>query len=550
MAYPKGLDSPPGGPSVIPGFEWGWAGEMAKDGKNVVNLDALIPRADLFEQSAPGTLDRNIRITDLEPSVTYDLLRKPDFQRETANWTPQQVVGLIQTFCESDIIPAIILWEGGTRLFVVDGAHRLSALIGWVQNDFGAGNRSLQLFGGKIPEHQRAMHDQTVALVRDSVGPWAEYKAQRGTSSLRTLPVQWIEGRTASQAAKAFIRINQGGTHIDSLETRILQAARSGLSIATRAIARGGSGHAYWEHFANDEAKHRSPVLGGEVYKLLYEPRLETPLKTVEVPLAGSGYGVPVLRLAFDLVAIANDLPIADSTRKAKATDPQLADDQAGTETLAYLRRAKRTVQTILSNQSFSLGLHPALYCYTSNGNFQPAALLNIVAWVKKLDSAGRLDRFRKVRGDLEDMILAHPNIVKPAVNKLGTGTRNRSSALSLLDRAVDLLANGESQEQVWTKLLEEFPRLAIQEAELEEGEGVGRKFSSGAKNAVSLDDLGNVPRCPICRGLLHPNGKQLDHKQKRADGGSSHSKNGRWVHPVCNSNRDKDELNAAKAGA
>ncbi len=277
--------------------EWGWAGEMAQNGKNAVYLDALIARADLFEQSMPGKLDRNIRITDLEPGITYNLLRKPDFQRETANWTPTQVARLIQTFSESDIIPAIILWENGTSLFVVDGAHRLSALIGWVQSDFGAGSKSLQMFGGNIPEVQRAMHDQTLALVRDSVGLWPDYKAQHGISSLRTLDVQWIEGRTAAQAAKAFIRINQGGTQIDTLETRILQAGRSGLSIATRAIARGGAGHAYWDHFSNHEAKNKSPVLGEQIHKLLYEPRLETPLKTVEVPLAGAGYGVAVLRL-------------------------------------------------------------------------------------------------------------------------------------------------------------------------------------------------------------------------------------------------------------
>ena len=525
------------------------AEDMAWDGKNVLNLDALIPRADLFEQSAPGKLDHNIRITDLEPGVTYNLLRKPDFQRETANWNPAQVVGLIETFCESDIIPAIILWENGTSLFVVDGAHRLSALIGWVQNDFGAGERSVRMFRGKIPEPQRAMHDQTVALLQQSVGLWVDYKAKNGISSLRTLPVQWIEGRTASQAAKAFIRINQGGTQIDALETRILQAARSGLSIAARAIARGGSGHPYWDHFSDDEAKRRSPAIGEEVFKLLYEPRLEMPLKTVEIPLGGSGYGVGVLRLAFDLVAIANGLSVADSTRKAKATDPQLADDDTGSLTLSYLRRAKRIVQLVLSNQPHSVGLHPGLYCYTSNGKFQPAALLNIVAWVVKLDSTGRLDQFRKVRGDFEDLILDHPSLVKPAVNKLGTGTRNRPNALSVLDRVVALLAAGRDKDQTWATLVSEFPRLAADETGLEEGDGSGRRFSHGAKNAVSLADLRSVARCPLCRGLLHPNGKVLDHKHKKADGGSSHSDNGRWVHPICNSNREKDEASANQAG-
>ena len=250
--------------------------------------------------------------------------------------------------------------------------------------------------------------------------------------------------------------------------------------------------------------------------------------------------------MAFDLVAIANKLPVADSTRKGKETDEQLLNDEIGEQTLNYLKRTKKVIQYVLSNQAFSLGLHPALYCYTSNGNFQSAALLNIVAWALSLETTGRLDRFRKVRGEFESMILEHPDIVKPAVNKLGTGTRNRRKALNILDRTVDLLAEGKSQASSWEVLKGEFPRLAAPDVEPEEDEGLGRKFSSSAKNAVSLDDLKHVSRCPLCRGLLHPNGKVVDHSTKKADGGSSHSRNGRWVHPICNSNRDKDGAAAA----
>jgi hypothetical protein len=109
--------------------------------RNQVNLDALIPRADLFEITDPVIADsRAIRITDLKPGLIYDLLRKPDFQRETANWSPQQVARLIETFSKADIIPAIILWQNAGRIFVVDGAHRLSALVAWVRNDYGAGD--------------------------------------------------------------------------------------------------------------------------------------------------------------------------------------------------------------------------------------------------------------------------------------------------------------------------------------------------------------------------------------------------------------------------
>lgn len=90
--------------------------------RNQVNLDALIPRADLFEITDPVIADsRAIRITDLKAGLIYDLLRKPDFQRETANWSPQQVARLIETFSKADIIPAIILWQNAGRIFVVDG---------------------------------------------------------------------------------------------------------------------------------------------------------------------------------------------------------------------------------------------------------------------------------------------------------------------------------------------------------------------------------------------------------------------------------------------
>ena len=59
--------------------------EMARNERNVVNLDALIPRADLLGTQTPVILDyREMRVGDLEPCATYDQLRKPDFQRETA----------------------------------------------------------------------------------------------------------------------------------------------------------------------------------------------------------------------------------------------------------------------------------------------------------------------------------------------------------------------------------------------------------------------------------------------------------------------------------
>ena len=302
---------------------WDEGDEMAASGRNLVNLDALIPRSDLFGDDPPVILsNRSIRISDLEECAFYDQFRKPDFQRETANWTPPQVTSL-RTFAESDIIPSVIFWQNGPHIFVIDGAHRLSALIAWVRDDYGSGKLSRNVFKDAIPAHQLEMHRQTQALVKDQVGTYADLKAGVGIFGLKELSAQWIEKSTALQAGEAFIRINQAGTPIDHLEVRILRAPRAALSLT-----------ALHKHLMPDE----------------------------------------------------------------------------------------------------------------------------------------------------------------------------------------------------------------IEEAEEGEKGHPGERFSTKTKSAVTLDDLSGVPRCPLCGGLLHPSAMALDHTQERSRGGSSTKGNARYVHPVCNSNREKDK--------
>lgn len=113
---------------------------------------------------------------------------------------------------------------------------------------------------------------------------------------------------------------------------------------------------------------------------------------------------------------------------------------------------------------------------------------------------------------------------------------------LDLLDRAVALLAKTDDTNKVWETLKEEFPTLRAEETDaMPEEAAPGLDFSAGAKSALTYGDLASAPRCELCDGLLHINGKVVDHVEKKAEGGGSSSTNGRWVHPICNSNRDKD---------
>lgn len=324
------------------------------------------------------------------------------------------------------------------------------------------------------------------------------------------------------------------------MEVRILKAKRSALSVATRIISRGGAGHEYWNHFTDAAARAAAPKLGADIYKALYSPALEVPIKSAEVPLAGFGYGPSVLKFAFDLVGLVNKLPVPDSTRN-KPSDESLPEDNIGKQTVTYLRSVKKAVNLILSNDKSSLGLHPALYFYTAGGAFQPAALHNTLSWIMDLESRGKLNSFVRVRGLFEKVLLNHPVVVKPAAHKLGSGDRTRSKMVSILSRLLDLLVANPDTEIAWQQLCTDFPHLKTDEEDENESASRGKpagKFSRGAKNAAQFLELANVSKCGLCGGLLHRNGKVVDHEIERSLGGSSSSSNARWVHPICTSNR------------
>lgn len=110
-----------------------------------LNLDALIPREDfeVLEQQVHVPTTDSLQIQQLEKkSFFYPVLRKPDFQRETSDWTVDKVGDFIVSFLDGDLIPATILWRSSSFIFVIDGAHRLSALLSWVNDDYGDGNLS------------------------------------------------------------------------------------------------------------------------------------------------------------------------------------------------------------------------------------------------------------------------------------------------------------------------------------------------------------------------------------------------------------------------
>ncbi|HJW96271.1 MAG TPA: DUF262 domain-containing protein [Thermoanaerobaculia bacterium] len=235
------------------------------------NLDALIPRED-FEVLDEGSPDHSLRdtidIAALEKGqFFYESLRKPDFQRETANWPPEKVQEFVRTFLDGDLVPAVILWKSKGNTFVIDGAHRLSALIAWVNDDYGDGILSVPFFGNRIVSEQKKVADQTRVLIKSTLGSYADYRAaaknpdptkpdiiarakRLGSNSLK---LQWVTGNSR-KAEYSFFKINQSATLIDPTELAIIKARHKPNALAARALMRAGTGHKYWSEFPENDA--------------------------------------------------------------------------------------------------------------------------------------------------------------------------------------------------------------------------------------------------------------------------------------------------------
>jgi hypothetical protein len=270
--------------------------------KDLVNLDAMIVREDFAAQNnADQTYDmvQSISLRDFTPgALVGPNLRKPDFQRETNHWTPAQVLSLLECFVDGDLIPSVILWKSPANIFVVDGGHRLSVLKAWVEDDYGDGPISYAFFGKDIPKSQKKVAEKTRKLINEKIGSFkhvqsklmqpdleSEEKRKLNAVISRALSIQWVNG-DAEKAESSFFKINTEGTPLDDIEELLLKTRKKPISIAARAIMRAGTGHKYWSAFSQKakeiEEKART------IHRLMFEPELDTPIKTLDMPLGGA----------------------------------------------------------------------------------------------------------------------------------------------------------------------------------------------------------------------------------------------------------------------
>lgn len=507
---------------------------------DIVNLDALIPRED-FEVVSPqenAQPIQTIQIRDLErETFFFNAARKPDFQRETNEWGMGRVSDFIKSFLDGDLIPAVILWQGGGNIFVIDGAHRLSSLAAWVQDDYGDGLVSKLFYDGVISQDQTKAAEKTRRFVKQLVGSYQDHKdailhpdkfpADVVTRARRlaalAIQLQWVKGN-ATKAEASFFKINQQAAPIDKTELRLLQSRNKPNALAARAIIRAGTGHKYWSRF-DEKSQAEIQKRAKEINNLLFTPELRTPIKTLDLPVAGRGYSSQTLPLVFDLVNLINNHSTTEAT-----------DDENGQATISYLKNCQKVLNRVTGTHPSSLGLHPVVYFYSSTGRYQPTAFFAVLELVKDMELTDTFKDFISVRRKFEEFFMKYKMLPLQVVYKHGSGTKGYQPMKELFSFIISSLQTGRTENET-IECMSKEPRFNyLQPHEGSGASSTGANFSTETKSAAFLRDALEEPlRCRICGGLIHFNSISLDHIQRKQDGGLGTVQNAQLSHPFCN---------------
>jgi len=575
-----------------------------------VYLDHLIPRENLRytrpqERIESGVVKQEpdmLRLADLygdHLSSQVKLLRKPDFQRATSAWTPDDCVALLDSVVNEQIVPSIIEWANPVSKyhFILDGAHRVSVILAWLNDDW----------GDKAPASAIADADQLqqikeVAvivrnLVKAKIGSFQDYRDAGGASDrieeqhldpavvlgLKAYQrarffgelsggrvgfhILWVPG-DHKKAEQSFLKINKSGKQLTAWETRLVENRDSRFARTVMSIAYVQSVEHYWPSAAPDgpdkvqyEYKIQEIVAGVRaLHETLFIPPYKTPITRLQQPLLVASADKKPYYVAELLTIVEGhkgNVPETDALMKQDRND---SENQLIDKGWRLIGNTQDVFRHITGPSPKSLGLIPALYFYSRDGRYVRSLLYGLIYWLCAGDDDQILAKKRLFcahRRAFEETLLANKeDLITGLSRKTGSGPEvtlptakfYRGLLQALMDHDDDREAEGFKE--AYARIADEL-RTAGRKARAGDGaDDRARDFSVALKSRARLEELVKVAlTCGICGGMLDvEDGVQHDHIEEYAKGGKTVAENQRLTHPFCNNNRPFIEEIIAKS--
>ncbi len=347
----------------------------------------------------------------------------------------------------------------------------------------------------------------------------------------RSIQVQWIQGNAAA-AEKSFFRINSQGTPLNDIETLLIVNRRKPIAIGARALLRAGSGHRYWSAFTHEKAAEIES-LATEFHNLVFLPEVNSPTKTLDLPIGGTVSPIDALALLVEFLAI------TASNDKALKVASDYPDDEDGTSTIESIRNTLKVIKRITGNNSPSLGLHPAVFFYNEKGKFSRFLFLGIILMIKEKIGENNhtffLD-FSVAREAIEGFLVANKSLIGILLQQMNKHSRiARMKEMFLL-----LMKRFNSGETVTVESL--VTHLGMKGRIIDAVDAkASTKIVDDIKSIVFVKQALSVAlRCPICCGLIDTTkSASYDHNKDVKYGGTGTESNVQITHPFCNSAKE-----------
>ncbi|MGM7637394.1 GmrSD restriction endonuclease domain-containing protein, partial [Bacillus sp. Hm123] len=426
------------------------------------NLEHLIPRSNIDDSDNPYISSQSDRrssfnLTDLEKGqFFYQQLKKPIFQRDTNQWTVERVEKLINTFLDDGLIPAIILWEDTEgNIYIIDGAHRISSLIAWVNSDYGKKN-----------EINDSNHKAIESYINQQIGSYSEiksstdekYKRSKQIIAKRSIAVQWVTG-DYDKVKESFIRINEQGVEITEDEKELIENDQLPTSQLSRAILGQGLGQ------VSKNQNERTRLL----FNRFFMPFLSHQLNNY--PLCGS------LNQDFVISKVYNVVKIIDDNEKL---DINLLEDKA--------------ISLLTFVQDY-LNISQKAYFYGATKQFKTNSLYGFIRFAVKLNEDSYLkDIFIKNRKNFEEFLVNNERHIQTIARK----KRQAKKAYEEVSRYYETLLISCKNDD-FSDFKSRYNYL-----DFDENKHLTSKEKTIQKNYSAF--ISEIPRCMACGGFIDGN--------------------------------------------
>lgn len=571
-----------------------------------VYLDHLIPRESLrFRRPQPQVVapaQKNLRLDDLRNQHRSKFLRKPDFQRETWAWTPEDCVSLLESVTNEQVIPSIIMWssqENGYD-YILDGGHRVSVILAWMRDDWGDGLPS-EIY--RDSDHERMVKEaarEVRQLVTARVGSIKDYEQaeaqieqltlagespqkvmspitfrrgiffQRLLKGHSELHVLWVQGNY-EKAEQSFLKINKSGRQLSEWEIKLIDNRNSAFARVLMSVASITSAQYYWpiedpEIKENPEQTARVKfIIEGitTIYDNVFKPPPQEPIRALVQPLlVVNGSHQRPYYLAELLTVIQGGKGQPAETDRLLSQGRDSTPDQIVTKGHKIVTDTLDALDHLIgpSSNPKSLSIVPAVYFYTRTGRYVRSMLYGFLYWLlnggdddviinrKRVFSAHRA-AFEKVLLDRKD------EIVTGLTRRTGSGPDITAQTANYYDGLLRLLVkhNDEIEGRQFVSDFNELVKGIINRTPKEPipEEGRTRAFTDRQRSTVVLHELLRHPtRCGICGGILDVSAAvQFDHIQPVSKGGQTVTSNARLSHPFCNNQKNREIIEQFRQG-